>query len=51
MLKAPDKSIKDKTADRVNSLSVVPVSVASYSFHPNPNPPAMILAICKQAWE
>ena len=31
MLKAPDESIKDETADRVNSLSVVPVSVATYS--------------------
>jgi len=37
MLKAPDKSIKDETASRVNTLSVVPVSVASCSFHPNPN--------------
>jgi len=36
MLKAPNESIKDEMADRVNSLSVVPVSVASCSFHPNP---------------
>ena len=45
MLKAPDKSIKDETADRVNSLSVVPVSVATYSLRSQVAPPTLTLTL------
>ena len=45
MLKAPDESIKDETADRVNSLSVVPVSVATYSLRSQVAPSTLTLTL------
>jgi len=47
MLKTPDESIKDETAGRVNSLSVVPVSVATYSLRLQVAPSTLTLVYAK----